>query len=411
MNRIHDKKRWWAANFCTPHIKAADNSLDVLFPLGLAFALAFAVLAAVTILPHVVAGVSAAAGVAGGASLALAPLSSRPKKLGTLAFASGGGDKLTGTNLGLYRFKSFILVFTATFNKAGAAAFGTLASEAPFNLFRDIRVNGRSLLQKAGARWMRQLNHRYLGKTDASFTAPTATNSNQTIQFTLYIDGESKRTNFPDGSLIDLSKNVGNPSFEVDFGTVEDLIAGGDYTTKTITGATVTVYGVIDEQAQLSRFQFSDRELKYIEKSISASAQLEYPIDLPLQRSITRILCGQFTASPEVLLANTLVTTSANVRVDVNGKPIWGPFTLQEINRWNLQDTNGNGLDSGYFVIDFLRHSNHLKDWLDLTKTLNTSDPDRVTSAQLIVDVASVSNARLGVLVDSLVPPFLQKAA
>ncbi len=340
--------------------------------------------------------------------LALAPLSSRPKKLGVLTFASGGSDRLTyGNGLALNRYKGFVLVFTATFNKAGAAAFGTLASETPFNLFRDIRIYGVSLLQKAPLRWMRQLNHKYLRKTDASFTAPTATNTNQTIEFSAYIDAVTLRSTFEDGSILDLSKRVGAPAFEVDFGTVEDLIAGGDYSTKTITGATVTIFGILDEQSYLKKMQFSARELKYIERPISSAAQNEYPVDLPLGRSVTRILIGQFTKAPELLIS-TLVVAGANIRIDVNGKPQWGPYTYQEIQRWNKADTNGNGLDTGYLVIDFLRHGGNLKDWLDLTDTINQGNPDRVTSAQLILDVASVASAYLGVLVDGLVPPSLQ---
>lgn len=35
MYHIKDKKRWWAANFCTPHVKVAENHFDVLVPLGL----------------------------------------------------------------------------------------------------------------------------------------------------------------------------------------------------------------------------------------------------------------------------------------------------------------------------------------------------------------------------------------
>jgi hypothetical protein len=341
----------------------------------------------------------------------MAVLNNRPKRLGTLTFAAGGGDKLTpASGMILSRYRAFILVFSATFNKAGAASFGTLATEAPFNLFRDVRLNGKSLIQKSPLRWLRQLEHKYLRRVDASYSAPTATNTNQTIQFSAYVDAASLRTNFPDGSIFDISKNVASPSLEVDFGTVEDLISGGDYTTKTITGATVTVYGVLDEQDVLKNFQFSDREVRYIEKPVSSIAQTEYPVDLTLGRAITRLLIGQFTASPEVLIS-TLVTATANLRIDVNGKPAWGPFTFQEIQRWNNVDTNNLGLDTGYIVIDFLRHGEQLKDWLDLTNILDTRNPDRTTSCQLFVDVASVANAKLGVVVDSLVPPYLQKAA
>jgi hypothetical protein len=339
-------------------------------------------------------------------------LAARPKKLGTLNFTSGGGDKLTtGNGLILARYKGFVINFTATFNKAGAGSFGTLASEAPFNLFRDVRLYGKSLLQKSPLRFLRQLNHKYLQKTDASFSAPTATNTNQTIQFSVYVDAISRRTNFEDGSIFDLSKNVSSPSLEVDFGTVEDLISGGDYTTKAIVNATCTVFGVIDENPTLKNFRFSDREVRFIDTPTLGSGTTEFvAANLPLGRSINRMLIGQYTPNPEVLIA-TAILAGANIRVDVNGKPVWGPYTFQEIQRWNLADTNGLGLDTGYIVVDFLRHGFNLKDTLDLTNTLDTRDPERVTGAQLIVDTQSVSNARLAILVDGLVPPFLQKSA
>lgn len=52
MNHIRDKKRWWAANFCTPHIKCADNSF---FGLGLGVGLVSCLIMAlvlVAIIPH-----------------------------------------------------------------------------------------------------------------------------------------------------------------------------------------------------------------------------------------------------------------------------------------------------------------------------------------------------------------------
>lgn len=344
-----------------------------------------------------------------GSVLALAPLASRPKKLGTLNFTSGGTDKLTKNNgLGLARYRGFELVFEATFNKAGAASFGTLATEVPFNIIRDVRLFGKSLVQKAPLRFLRQLQHKYLRRADASYAAPTATNTVQTIKFKTYIDAESVRSNFPDGSILDLIRNVNDPSFEVDFGTVEDLIAGGDYTTKTITGATVTVFGILDEQPVLSNFNFSARQVRYIEKPISSAAQTEYPVDIPLGQGVTRILLGQFTKGPEVLIS-TLVAAAANIRIDVNGKPVWGPYTFQEIQRNNIADTNGLGLDTGYLVIDFLRHTHgNLKGWLDLTNSINAGDANRTTGAQLIFDASSVASAYVGVLVDGLVPPALQ---
>jgi hypothetical protein len=334
-------------------------------------------------------------------------LNNRPKKLGIIDYVSGGTGKLTGKELGFYRFRKIILVFTGTFNTAGAASFGTLATEAPFNILRDIRWNGKSLVQKTGGRWLRQLNL-YLRGYDASFSAPTATNTNQTIAFTLYLDHEMLGTDANDVSIQDISRNVANPSLELDFGTVEHLIAGGDYTTKTITGATVTVFGELAESKALKNLAFSSRELNYIEKPISSSAQTEYPVSLPLSRSITRILLGQFTDAPEVLIA-TLVAASANIRIDVNGKPWWGPFTFQEIQRENLAKARV-ALNSGYVVLDFLQKG-RLADWLDLTNTLDRRDSDRVTSAELVVDVSSVASAKLGLLVESLVPPHLQKAA
>ncbi len=52
MAHIKDKKQWWAANFCTPHIKCADNSFFGLgLGVGLVSILILAVVA-VAIIPH-----------------------------------------------------------------------------------------------------------------------------------------------------------------------------------------------------------------------------------------------------------------------------------------------------------------------------------------------------------------------
>lgn len=341
-------------------------------------------------------------------AMAFVPLSNRPKLLGTLNFQSGGTDKLLPSNgLQFTRYKKFRFVVSMTFNKAGATVFGTLAPEAPFTIFRDVRLYGISLLQKAPLRWLRQLNHKYLRQADANFTAPTATNTNEVIQFSVDVDCTTLQCSFADGTQLDLSKKIGAPSLEVDFGTVEDLIAGGNYTTKTLTGATVTVFGLIDQQAIFNQFNFAGRQVRYIESSINNQTIAEYPTNLAIGQAINRILVGGFTKGPDVPI-NTLVPSTAKVRIDVNGLPVWGPFTVQEIQRENVADAKGLALDTGYFIIDFLRTPPHnQKDWLDLTDVLKTSDPGRVTECKLFVDVAPVANAFLGVVTDGTVPPYL----
>src|SRR6266850_1091202 len=186
----------------------------------------------------------------GGFSVALMgtpPNPDRWKPIMTKDFVSGGDVKFNLKELGAYRYRAFLLYFTGTFNKAGASGFGTLATEAPFTLARYVAWVDKINIKRLPARFLRQISHLMYRAKDTTYTAPTATNSNETIQFSLIVDNEYYGTDSPYLSILDLSRASQNAELSITFGTVEDLIAGGNYTTKTITGATIQVFGLVDE--------------------------------------------------------------------------------------------------------------------------------------------------------------------
>lgn len=337
---------------------------------------------------------------------------SSPRKLGTLTYAAGETLALVPANgLRLSRYKGFIIEFSGSVAKTGSSSAGTLATESPANAVSEIRLSGKSAnIIKAPPRFIRQLNHLYLRGKDWTNASPAAANGTEAISFTLYVDNQTLQSDLPNGSILDLSRGVQNPSLEIVCSQFTDVIYGGNYTgTPAITG-TFTISGIEDNDPMFDSMAFSDKELTFVERAFNAAATSDAAFDIPLKRTALRLMCGQWTTSPTTLIT-TLAPTTSFARIEINGKPWWGPYSIGQIMEWNKADAKL-ALSTGYFCIDPLRERRKLMDWLDLTHVLDGKDPDRITSAQLVIDsIASVANAKFGMLVESLVPPHLQKAS
>jgi len=332
------------------------------------------------------------------------PNSDRWKLLSQKDWSPGGDVKFTLEDLGKYRFRSFLIYVSLPFNKSGAASFGTLATEVPFNAIRYVTWQDKLNVKRIPARVLRQISHLMYRGVDTQYSAPTATNGLQTPSFSLLVDNEYYGTDAPDISILDLARAGENAALVLTCGTVEDLIAGGDYTTKTFTVAgAILIYEQIEESRELRAFPFSNFHYEYIEKSVNSNPQAEYKVPIPIDQDVRFIFFGQSTRTPDTLIS-TLVAAANNVRVDVNDEPRYGPITFQELTRRNQADYLV-AFNTGYGVVDFTK--NKAKKKLSLLVP-DQNDPDRIKTCNLVVQTSSVASAYLDVLVASIRGPIVQ---
>ncbi len=331
----------------------------------------------------------------------------RPVFLQTLNYAKTGQDTVDADRLGLRRYKGILLAGDVTITKAGAAAFGTVVPESPFTIISEVLWKDRETTKQLPARILREIAHKMLRGIDTDFTAPTATNTVEQLKFELMLDHEALRTDQPERTLADLSPGFEAPELTLKFGSEEDLINGGDYTTKSVTG-TVKVYGLLDEKRFLNQAMFDTSHLRFIEKPVNA-VSTTVDIDIERGHALRFLHVGQYTKNPFTPLANTLVSVDKQISVEVNDEVVWGPFELQRLQRQNTADYRL-AQGTGYFVVDFTR-SKKWDEMLDATKSLDPNAPDRVNSVRLRIQSESVANAFLGVTVASVEVNRLRAAA
>lgn len=330
----------------------------------------------------------------------VAPTQERWKKLKTIDYVSGGDGIFSGSDIGFNKYRAFKFYFTSTFNKSGAASFGTLAAEAPFTILRDVSwYNGKEQVKKLPATFLRQISHPFFRGVDTDYTAPAAANSNQTTEFSLVLDHAMFNTDSPDLTLENLTSDLTSAQLKVKFGTVEDLIAGGDYATKALASATLTLFGLIDNRPAGI---YSSHHYEFIEKQISSNPQTRFVVPINTDQWINWIMGGQYTKTPDTPLSNTLFADANEISIEVNGVPIWGPMTFLELRRINKAD-NLIALGTGYWIVDFTRDGKY-------PKSLNAYQRSGVNQVDLIVQTSSVANAYGGFAVGSVRGPVLARA-
>jgi len=297
-------------------------------------------------------------------------------------------------------YTKLILRLSGSLSKTESSA-GTLAGEGPLVLLRAIRILGDGdLIKEIDGPHLRILSHDILRGQDTDLTNVTlGTDSAEVFSARLEIDFQSLRTNFPHASWWDASR-YNQITFEVDWGAVTDMIAGGTYTGVSFGTTTLDVYGeeILTPVARQATYLVS----KYTQKvvAISSVAQTGYLIQLPVGEVIRGILLSQYTLAPKIPIA-TLVIAGANIVIRITGpagsyrkiETTWAE--LQQRNRAKYQFT----MPTGYAFID-------LSESGDISQALR-ADGASVTAVELLVDVASVASAFLQVTMLTYKPGLL----
>lgn len=283
-----------------------------------------------------------------------------------------------------------MLRLSGTLNKTESAP-GTLVPESPLTLLKNIRILGDGdLIKEISGPELRIHSHPVLRGQDTDIVNVTlGTDAGEAFSARLELDFQSLRMNDPSVSWTDFSRYK-QVTFEVDWGAMTDMVAGGTYTGVSFGTTILEVYveEILNPAATQKPFLLN----KYSQKqfSISSIAQLAMPLQLPVGEVIARILLSQYQAGAAGrVMLSTLLTATAAIVIRITGpqgqyrklETTWGE--LQQRNRAKYQFT----MPTGYAEIDFCENG-------DLSQALR-ADGGGVTAVEILVDTASVAGAFL----------------
>lgn len=272
----------------------------------------------------------------------------RERRLGSIPFASGTfGQDLFGPNGGLplLNYEYFILRLTGTLTISGGTTNGTVVTENPRTLVKSVQVvvtglTGDTFIDIPLTDLV-ILTH-YIGRRPSLAPQETAVSSGAAAAYPIvgeyYLPFALEDMSNPYRGFF-ASNRYAQVRLRIQWGTVEDLVAGGDRT-KVLTATQIDVWG--REYSFDSRFETANDLLLHqrqnvSQTSINAVAQNNFDIEIPRTASFLRgILLKQYTDIPETPIT-TLITAEQQVTLIFNDLDRKFEYTWAQLQRLNRE--------------------------------------------------------------------------
>jgi len=399
MNRIRDKKRWFAVQFGNQITPCAVNGAIPGVAFGPAvIGLVMLILGIIGISAPLsysgVAGVSVAAAVVGVPAPIVQTVQRR--KLFTSNFVQNTTDRWSSPDFPRSLYSKLDLRLAGNLTKTESVA-GTLADNA-FSLIRGIRIKADGdIVKEFEPSMMRVYSHHILRGIDTDATMITlGSDTAEAFSGRLSVDFGSPRSRLPEASFFP-GHRYGELQFEIDWGAYTDLVGGGTYTAPSFsTTPTLEVWGeeILDPNLRSRPFLLHRCFTKTFSRNGTALAGDSF--QLPVGEAYKGILLKQMTRTPD-LGVSTLIASTANLVVRAQGSYRKVEATWQELVARNKAQY-GVALPTGYAYFDFMEDG-------DFNKVLRTGDGVGITSFEVLADISNLANGILQIM------PVTYKAA
>jgi hypothetical protein len=284
--------------------------------------------------------------------------------------------------------QELILRVTSEVTVSGGSSSGTLISEQPHSLVRNVAVEGgkSGLIKNADAAALYRLQQ-FLKQSTGERTALANADAQTStpIAFTLEIDheltgvvGHERDTLLkgPDEKTLDLV---------IDWGNVGDLITGGDRTNSIANTQAVLAVREFRDSASIAR-RYELHKFGYIEPSGANTTSTDFEVPLKGKKILRGVLVKEFTQASGVTSHTPVNTIINKVKLDLDGdiRQEWGSWDALRAD--NMQQFQITSMPIGYSFIDFMAGGR--------AQEINVAG---YTNPRLIFDISAVTNGKIRV--------------
>jgi hypothetical protein len=284
-----------------------------------------------------------------------------------------------------------ILFIAGRLTIAGGAVSGAAVEDNPFTILKNIALkNGSTALLNIRGEMLKMLNYYDYGVSPVE--VPVASGNIGVYDFSgmLKLNVQMLRTIAPESLSLEMWKKD-DLLVELTFGTVEDLVLGGDRT-KTLSAVTVSVSTNEETSRKFPYPQYPEKRLSYQERTLAANFTGEVKFEIPRGNQVRRI---QVIHLDGPVRANLADNDRIEAILDNSAYPVK--------NQWNAlynQDKGDYGLEvlqKGVLNLDFDESG-------DFTGLIDTSGQNRSFDLKLYPAVSSPQLRVIKVITEEIIP-------